>query len=400
MPKPEKRPFLIKGYNVLAPVLGLNSDLRFDKMIRKSKRNTGLSDFGSDFNDTALEVLLKSINQEAQLNPFGKLMIREKLIGQLENRLWAEHWFKKYPEILEQEVLPIVLITGLQRTGTTKMQRLLSGIPGARALMSWEALYPAPVKTWEETKIRVGRTRRNEKAVKWISPTFHSIHPIHTDQPEEDVLLLDVHFMSSSSEAIMQVPSYAAWLDQQDHSEAYRYEKKLLKLLQWQRGGKFWVLKSPHHMEYLDIVAREFPDTHVVWMHRQVEACIPSYLSMLFYSRSMFSDYVNMEALKKHWIHKLAIMVEKGMDFRESSSEKIIDVSFQQFMKSENDVVSRIFDQLKFAQELDQPKPTHPLNNSYRSNHTYNLKDWGLNSVDLNSQFSEYITFISNLKQH
>ena len=88
-------------------------------------------------------------------------MIREKLTGQLENRLWVEHWFKRHPEILEQEVLPILLITGLQRTGTTKMQRLLSAQKGARALLSWEALYPAPIKTINESEKRIRRTQRS-----------------------------------------------------------------------------------------------------------------------------------------------------------------------------------------------------------------------------------------------
>jgi len=119
----EKRPFPIIVYNQLAGLPGLNGDLSLDKTLKKASRNTDLNDLGNDFNDEALKVLLKSINEEAGLNPFGQLMIREKIIGQLENRLWATHWFKKNPEILEQEILPIALITGLQRTGTTKMQR-------------------------------------------------------------------------------------------------------------------------------------------------------------------------------------------------------------------------------------------------------------------------------------
>lgn len=136
MLKPEKRPLPIRLYNIISRSIGISGKLDYDALLKKAKRNTGLQFLGTDFNEEALQVLIMSINEEAQLHPFGNLMIREKLIGQLENRLWAEYWFKKSPEILEQELLPIVMITGLQRTGTTKMQRLLSDQEGARALMS------------------------------------------------------------------------------------------------------------------------------------------------------------------------------------------------------------------------------------------------------------------------
>jgi hypothetical protein len=396
MLKSERRPFPIKIYNQVVGSIGLNGDLDFDKLIKKSRALTGSNNFGRDFNEEAVKILLDSINKEAQLNPFGKLMIREKLLGQLENRLWAEHWFEKHPEILAQEVLPIKLITGLQRTGTTKMQRLLSGFSGARSLKSWEALYPAPIKEADETKKRIGRTRRNEKAVKWISPTFQSIHPIHTDQPEEDVLLLDVHFMSSSSEAIMHVPGYANWLAEQDQTEAYVYEQKLLQLLQWQRDAKFWVLKSPHHLEYLDTFTEVFPDTKIIWMHRPVKECIPSYLSMLYFSRNMFADNVDQEALKTHWIAKLSSMITAGIKYRKHNPDSIIDVSFTKFMDSEQSVLAEIVSQ--FDIELQNEKLNLPANEAYVSKHKYQLSDWQIHVGELKIHFSAYEELVDQLR--
>ena len=42
------------------------------------------------------------------------------------------------------EVYPPWVIIGLQRTGTTKLHRLLTADPANRVLKSWEALNPAP----------------------------------------------------------------------------------------------------------------------------------------------------------------------------------------------------------------------------------------------------------------
>lgn len=395
MLKQEKRPGPILLFNFVSKTLDISGSLDYDKMLKKAFRNTGLNDLGKDFNVESLQVLVKSINQEANLHPFGNLMIREKLIGQLENRLWAEYWFNKYPEILDLEVLPIIMITGLQRSGTTKMQRLLSDQPGARALMSWEALYPAPIKDSNETAKRIARTNKNERAVKYISPTFQSIHPIHTDRPEEDVLLLDVHFMSSSSEAILNVPSYANWLEQQDHTEAYLYEKKLLQLLQWQKGGEFWVLKSPHHLQYLNEFNKVFPDSRTVWMHRNIEDCIPSFLSMLYYSRSMFVENVDKKALKSHWLKKLSLMLEGGLNYRNTNSNKIIDVAFDQFIEDENKVIASIMNTLSPNSTLKKQEIQVDSGLEYKSRHRYNLDDWGINLNDLRVTFEDYVKVVN-----
>ena len=60
-------------------------------------------------------------------------------------RLRAEKWLEQHPEILEEELYPVKLICGLQRTGTTKLHRLLAADPDNRTLYSWEAINPVPL---------------------------------------------------------------------------------------------------------------------------------------------------------------------------------------------------------------------------------------------------------------
>lgn len=395
MLKPEKSSLPIRLYNRGFKFFGISQKLEFERLIKKARDNTGLNDLGKDFNDEALKNLIKSINEEAKLHPFGRLMIKEKLTGQLESRLWAEHWFSKHPEILEQEVLPVLMITGLQRTGTTKMQRMLSMQQGARALMSWEALYPAPIGNVKESSKRLKRTRRNEMVVKYISPTFHAIHPIYANQPEEDVLLLDIHFMSSSSEAIMHVPGYASWLEKQDHMQAYEYEKKLLKLLQWQRNGKFWVLKSPHHLQYLHQFSNVLPNSRILWMHRDIRDCIPSYLSMLYYSRNMFVSDVDKDVLKSHWLKKLSLMLQGGITYRNSNPERIVDVQYDKFMLREDLMIAEILGDF-LGDKLHAFEVTEG-NNNHSSNHQYRLKDWDLETELLHSMYSDYVQLLKSI---
>jgi hypothetical protein len=297
--------------------LGTRSAIDKDSLIKAARKTTGLHDFGKDFWDEPLERLLKSIREEAQLHPIGYFITRQRMMSLLAIRLRAENLFKKYPEILDQPLLPVWVILGLQRTGTTKLHRLLAADEQHRVLLSWEALNPAPLceRTGKPDK-RINIARTSEKALRLMAPGFFAIHPVEFNAPEEDILLLDTTFLSTTPEATMNVPSYASWLETIDQDMAYAYLVKLMKLLQWQRPGKRWILKSPHHLEFTDQIDRHFDDVHFLWTHRDVTECIPSFISMAAHSRVIFSDNADGNAIARHWIRKTGFMLQKGLDYR------------------------------------------------------------------------------------
>lgn len=327
-------------------VLGTKSVLEIESLKKAAIKVTGLSDFGKDFWEEPLQIMLKSINEEANLHPIGQFITRQRIINLLAVRLRAEDYFKRYPEILEQELYPVMLVIGLQRTGTTKLQRLLASDPDNRAILSWEALNPSPikddVKTGEE-RIKFAKTSVN--ALKYMSPGFFAIHPIEFDAPEEDVLLLDVSFLSTTMEATMHVPTYAAWLEKTDQSPAYEYMVKLLKLLQWQRPAKRWVLKTPHHLEFLDLAKKYFKNVQFIWTHRDVLECIPSFLSMVSYSRILFSKKVNQYDIAEHWVRKNGYMLQNALDFHQKNKNSCLftDVFYEQLVEDSISVIEKIY---------------------------------------------------------
>ena len=387
--KSYSKPFPIKSYNLVMGLLGGKQPLDADRLIKDARRATGLYSLGDDFAEEAFHRLVNAVNSEARLHPFGRYMIREKFRTQLENRLWAQHWFEKYPQIQDIDLSPVLVITGLQRTGTTKLQRLMSKQEGARPLLSWEALYPAPLGDPAEVKRRQQMTRRNEKAVKYISPVFHAIHPIHTHQPEEDVLLMDLNFLSSSAEAIMDIPSFAEWLNLQDPRDAYLGELKLLKLLQCQGNGKYWILKSPHHLEFMDTMFSILPVAGFVWTHRKLQECIPSFMSMIYYSRAMFSDDVDVSSIIGHWIPKIGRMLENGLRFRNENPEKVSDIDFKELM---NNPLSRLKEVAKSFPGTLPMEPVVPVE-TYHSKHSYRNSDWAISPEMWEQAFSGYQTY-------
>jgi hypothetical protein len=297
-----------------------------------------------------------------------------------------------------------MLIMGLQRTGTTKLQRLLASDPENRALLSWEALNPAPIKgDQKDGKERIKIAKLSENALRIMSPGFFAIHPVEHLAPEEDVLLLDVSFMSQTAEAITHVPSYAAWLETTDQSLAYEYMARLMKLLQWQRPAKRWVLKSPHHLEFPDLAEKYFGNVHYIWTHRNVYECIPSFLSMVSYSRVLFSDKVDKQEVAEHWVKKNGYMLTKALAFHEKNKERLLftDVTYRELVKDPMKVLHRIYSD---RNEDISPQLEKIFRDSNQSNpkgkygkHVYSLYDFGIDEKYIDTFTKEYQLFKDKL---
>ncbi len=234
------RPRAIALANVLGrrvEKLGVEASLTREWLFDAARRRTGLSDFGDDTFHEPLDVLLRSIEDEARLHPVGRLITRERLVGVLANRLRVQEALTRDPRIGASSLAPPVVITGLQRTGTTLLHRLLASDPRRRWLAGWEALSPAPVDRGRGEDPRIGNARWAERALAYMAPDFFAIHPVEARAPEEDVLLLDYAFRSTVPEATLRVPTYARWLEDPDQRPAYRRMATLMRALSAQRGA-------------------------------------------------------------------------------------------------------------------------------------------------------------------
>ena len=154
------RPVPIRMFNRLGRAglhFGLSDRLEVGALREAAQRKTGLADFGDNGHLRALEVLVTSINEEAHLTPTGRQIQKSRLVGALVHRLRIEDLLKRHPKIDDIDLGTIILVTGLQRTGTTLLQRLLNSHPEIRGISGAEAL--VPVSTHNETE-RAQRARR------------------------------------------------------------------------------------------------------------------------------------------------------------------------------------------------------------------------------------------------
>ncbi|MEA3479732.1 MAG: sulfotransferase, partial [Bacteroidota bacterium] len=222
--------------------------------------------------------------------------------------------------------------------------------------------------------------------------------------PEEDILLLDTAFLSTTPEATMHVPSYASWLETTDQSSAYAYMIKLLKFLQWQRPAKRWILKSPHHMEFLDIADKNFENISFLWTHRDVKHSVPSFLSMVSHSRVIFSDKVNNQTVAKHWVRKTAYMLEKGVRFRNANSNQrdFKDIFYDDFINNPMEILGNIYQDYGGINEELSSRLIHANEVNPQGKygiHEYALSDFGLAHNDILLTTSSYHELLKNIKR-
>lgn len=417
-PSPSPRPWPIRVFNRL----GFTARSDADGLIARARKRCGiLGDDDADFGDPPirepLERLLESIRTEARLHRFGAFISRERLTNVLANRLRAEALFRKHPEVLEERIKPPVVIAGLQRTGTTLLHRLLSMHPQLTALRSWEALNPVPLPGDAGSKKRIGQSRMAERALRYMAPDFFAIHPVEHQAPEEDILLNDMALISTVPEATMRVPSYAAWVEAQDHRPAYRYMRRMLQLLQWQRrqargqnaGGAgtaqveqnpTWVLKTPQNLEFLALILEVFPGARIVHTYRDPRKVIASFSSMVYHSRRVFSDQVDAEACARHWLRKDAYMVDRSMAFWDGlrGSGRLantqLDLSYYDLVADARSVLERIVDFSGLDANADfstQLETALQQNRRHKYGvHRYQLADFGLDAKELDEAFSRY----------
>ncbi|MXZ77738.1 MAG: sulfotransferase [Acidimicrobiia bacterium] len=390
------RPVPVRVFNRLGRA-GSSGRLDVDKLTKHAKRKTGLSDFGDDGHLEALQVLVESINNEARLTPTGRIVQKSRLAGALIQRLRIQDLLRRHPEIDDIDLGPVIAITGLQRTGTTLLHRLLYSHPEIRGISGLEALMPVAATDSAERAERARKRRAMlaERTISYLSPDFMAVHPVDREQPEEDVLLLDLNFMSQSAEAILHVPSYSRWLQNQDHTATYEYFRRVLKVLTWQQPANAWVIKTPHHLEYLDVLLKVFEGVTVVQTHRDPRVAVSSFCSMVAHGRGMFSDHVDPAEIGRHWCDKTHRMVEWAMKIRAETPEgRFVDVSYYDLIRDPMAQLRRIFEvaEVEFDDEAkklaEQYAAANPQNRFGK--HNYRLEHFGLSQQAMDEAFAAY----------
>jgi hypothetical protein len=370
--------------------------MEVDALIAAACRDTGLDDLGAESYREGLDVLVGSLEHEAQLTEVGQLALESNITGNLANRLRVTDWVTHHLEVVDDGIERPIFILGMPRTGTTLLSYLYDADPVTRSLMRWESAnsVPPPETATFTSDPRIEATRESSTMLDALNPGFKAIHYEAPDGPTECVAVLSQDFKSILWETIANVPSYGKWVSACDYTSAYEYHRRVLQLLQSRAPGR-WVLKSPGHRLALDALTRVYPDARFVVTHRDPVKVVASVCSLIRSLSGTFSDGDHQAYIADHWAEVLTEMVTRVEDFRSRHDDAVfVDVAYDDLVGDPIDTMDVIYEALgeELTADAEAAMTAHAASNRQGKygKHAYALADLGLDRGALEERFADY----------
>ena len=370
-----------------------------------ASRAVGLEDFGDDVDGhrEALGVLLDSLHTDAGLTPAGSKYWRSVLKSALTARLMSEAGFTADPSRAEVAIERPVVVTGLPRTGTTALHRLLGADPANQGLELWLTEVPQPRpprERWEDDPAYVG-LRDMYAGFMSENPDYGGVHYISADDLEECWQLLRQSLTSVSYECLARLDGYSAWLAEVDWVPAYRRHKRNLQLIGANDPDRRWVLKNPSHLFTLDALLEVYPDAVVVQTHRDPRTSMASMFSLAHRTAADWSTRFTPEYIGQSQLDLWARGVSEfdaarvRHEANPASRATFVDVDHRELLDDPASVVERVYaaagmqlpDTVRAAVVAENERS---LSGDRAPAHRYTLADYGLTEAQVAERFAGY----------
>ncbi|MGI5205009.1 sulfotransferase family protein [Spirillospora sp. CA-108201] len=361
-------------------------------------RITGSDDFGGGEYLDGLAVLLESLAGDAGLTPPGNNAQRAMLRGALVARQFSEIAWRRHPGHTDVAVERPIFVTGLPRTGTTALHRLLTADPAHQGLDLWLAETPRPRPprdTWADDPVfqAIDAAYRRHHVE---NPEFMGVHYISADSVEECWQLLRQSMLSISFECLAHLPSYSSWLAGRDWTDAYRRHRRNLQLIGMNDPGRRWVLKNPSHLFALDALLEVYPDALIVQTHRAPRTAMASMCSLAAHATAGWSDVFTGATIGRDQLD----LWSRGLDlFRAERSRhdpaRFADVHYDDFVRDPIGTVESVYARFGLPFTGDARAAMTRLHGesstgAARPAHRYSLADFGLTPERVDERFADY----------
>jgi hypothetical protein len=350
---------------------------------RVAERRTGLVMDEEDQEFLAdLDVLYGFLRGKPHLSALGGLAARSEIIRRMETRLSVRRLLRDDPSIASVPVRAPIIVTGLPRTATTLVHRLLASSVTTRAPMLWEVLHPASGP---------GDQSKNLRTARWLARMYHltvpatrDIHPTAATSPEECTFLLPQTLMY---EMMGPMPGYRRWYGGRDVTGDYRYLRAQLQVLQRRGPRRRWVLKSPFHLANLDVLLDTFPDATIVWTSRDPAVALASWCSLIEANMAMYNDRVDPVEIGITWLPIWQSALQRARATRRRRPDRFLDVEHAAVMADPVGTTTGLWRQLGVEYD-DQSRRalSEEARQDGRRNpgaHRYALERYGLGADDV-----------------
>jgi Sulfotransferase family len=353
----------------------------------------GLSDFGpGDFRD-GLDVLLDSLERDADLDPSTDELVIRTLRRRLINRLEVEQWYRNHPELENVTVRGPVDITALPRTGTTALANMMSLDPQFRCLRGWEQIKPCPPPVLDQ-EAEDPRRRQFAEHIDRRGPGANALHLNELDATREDTELLGMACHDQGY--TWPVYPYHAWWRGADLTATYHYHRRVVRLLQSRRPPNLWLFKAPHHVFHLEAIVNAYPDVRFIMTHRDPAKVVPSYASMQSTIFPAPNGRRDMQRLGREVSEHLRIGMRNAITARERLGEnRFVDIHHDELVRGPVETLRRVYDFLGVPWHADVEQSVLAWQQGNKPGaygpHHYTAEQFGLSATQIRNDYDFYI---------
>jgi hypothetical protein len=376
-----------------------------EDLLQRAREITGIDHPDPEAREP-LGVLLRSLNEESQLHREGAVAMENKLVRLLANRLRMQRDLAANPEILAQPVRAPIVICGMGRTGSTKLQKLLAASGDFNWLPFWQAYNPCLLSGYRSESPQQ-RIRDAEQYCTWYdeaSPENRYGHHFEAHEPDEESYMLEQSLRTACFIGWTELPSYIRWLMTSggDIGEQFHFLKQLLQYLQWQGlqdPGKRWVLKCPLYFGLEPLLLEVFPDAQLLMTHRHPRETIPSSCRLL---QTFHEPWTEAPIDFAGFLAGMAGQIEQHLAVRAANPGiRYLDIDFRQTVANVDAVIEQVY---AFCNETLGPESLRRMMEWNTRNpkdkkgiHRYSLPDYGFSEAMIDQAFAGYIALLDRL---
>ena len=360
----------------------------------------GFNDFGDEYYLTGLRVLLNSIDNDLKLDEVHRERAFGMVLGAMMGRLYSQKGWRENPECLKTEIRRPLIITGVVRTGTTPLQKVLAVDPQFQGLEFWIA--PNPMvrpsrKGWVRHPL-YQKAVAGLEALHQVNPNMNAIHEMVADEPDECLNMMVQDFVSNMFPSCLVIPSYDKWWMQQDETPSYYRYLNNLKLIGFKEQNKRWLLKNPGHILGIEPLLKIFPDACIIQTHRDPIKTIPSVCDLIMMTRKFnLGSAADPKDEGPREVVLWSIAAKRAMKAHAEHPERFHDVQHRDFVSDPIGVIQDIY--RRFDLNLDPAveenmKAWLKRHEAFKPGyHRYTPEQFGITEQDIRREFKEYIDY-------
>lgn len=370
-----------------------------DALHRDAAQRCGFDDFGDPSGyRPALRRLLQALDRDTRLTPDGWRKFHDRIVQVLVSRAYSQDGWRRHPRSLQYELRPPIVITGLPRTGTTALHRVLAVDPQFQGLEYWliDNPMPRPPRAEWDAHPLYRRAVDELEALYREVPAMKTAHPIIADEVYECLLLTRQDFVSVDFTTNAHLPSYQSWFLEQDFAPMWRRYRDNLRLIGLHEPDKPWLLKNPASLFSLAGFVEVFPQATIIQTHRNPVTSVASGASLARMARTAYEGPdTSLTAAAAREVELWGQGIEMAMDVRRRHPDRYVDVYFSDFASRPMPTIRSIYERcgLELGDDVaakmqrwlaDNPQGKH-------GEHKYSLEGTGITEDDIRRRFSAYI---------